>query len=127
MKNMSLFNQLLKVIPRDTFNRLVKDFKTEYRSKGFKSWDQLVAMLFCQFADAQSLREISYGLQSCEGKLSHLGASAPAHPTLANANKVRSWELYQALFYSLLDQIQGTLNLRSKRKLSIANKFYSIS
>lgn len=123
---MSLFSQLLKVIPRDTFNRLVNEFKTEYRSKGFRSWDQLVAMLFCQFADAQSLREISYGLQSCEGKLSHLGASAPAHSTLANANKVRSWELYQALFYALLDKIRGELNLQRTRKLDIANKLYSI-
>jgi len=126
MLNMSLFSQLLQVIPRSLFNRLVQEFKTEYRSKGFKSWDQFVAMLFCQFADAQSLREISYGLQSCEGKLSHLGISAPAHSTLANANKVRSWELFESLFYTLLKHIQGNLDLRSRRALSIPNKLYSL-
>ncbi|MEK7755393.1 MAG: DUF4372 domain-containing protein [Acidobacteriota bacterium] len=32
-------------------------------------------MLFCQMAQAKSLREIVQGLQSCEGKLQHLGVS----------------------------------------------------
>jgi hypothetical protein len=38
-------------------------------------------MLFCQLAQARSLREISDGLQSCEGKLKHLGLeSEPKYP-----------------------------------------------
>ena len=41
-------------------------------------WDQFVAMLFCQLGRAYSLREICGGLASCEGKLAHLGATAPA-------------------------------------------------
>jgi hypothetical protein len=35
-------------------------------------------MLFCQLAQAKSLREITQGLQCCEGRLQHLGVqSAP--------------------------------------------------
>jgi len=43
-------------------------------------------MLFCQLAQAHSLREICYGLASCEGKLSHLGIEAPSRTTLSYAN-----------------------------------------
>ena len=42
-------------------------------AKGFSSWSQFVAMLFCQLGRAHSLREIEGGLESCEGKLAHLG------------------------------------------------------
>jgi len=52
------------------------EYKTERYSKGFKNWDQFIAMLFCQVAQAKSLREISQGLACCMRKLRHLGVSA---------------------------------------------------
>lgn len=59
-------------------------------------------MLFCPLAEARSLREISDGLQSCEGRLQHLGmVSAPTRSTLAYANPHRPWQLYEQLFYEL--------------------------
>src|SRR6059036_888360 len=73
-----MFSQLLKLIPRLEFEALVKKTKAEYAAKGFSSWGQLVAMLFCQLGRAHSLREIEGGLKSCEGKLAHLGIEAPA-------------------------------------------------
>jgi hypothetical protein len=69
----SLFSQVLSVFQRSDFARHVRALKAEHRAKGFDSWDQFVAMLFCQLAQARSLREISDGLKSCEGKLKHLG------------------------------------------------------
>jgi hypothetical protein len=41
--------------------------------RGFTCWQQFVAMMFCQLAYAQSLREICGGLAALEGKLRHLG------------------------------------------------------
>ena len=58
----SLFSQILQVIPRVSFSRLVHKCGAERHAKGFSSWDQFVAMLFCQLAQAKSLREISDGL-----------------------------------------------------------------
>jgi len=69
----SLFSQILQIMPRSSFMRLVYDSKAERHAKGFSSWDQYVAMLFCQLAQAKSLREISDGLAVTCGKLSHLG------------------------------------------------------
>lgn len=125
MKNMSLFSQILSLIPRSQFKALVDKHNVEYRSKGFSSWDQLVSMLFCQFAQAASLREISMGLQSCEGKLSHLGIKPPKKSTLANANKVRSWEFYKALFESLLGVVKSGAQ-GNTRKFNFKHKLFSI-
>ena len=78
-------------------------------------------MLFCQLGRAHSLREITEGLKSCEGKLKHLGILAPHRSTLAYANEHRPWQLYQELFLLLLQRIQsqgiGQKKFRFKNKL----------
>src|ERR1700674_2569684 len=70
---MSLFNQLLQHFPSLEFAALVKKHRAERAAKGFSCRTQLVAMLFCQMAHADSLREICNGLACCLGKLVHLG------------------------------------------------------
>ena len=69
----SIFSQLLQLFPRWEFQQLVLETKAERHARGFSSWGQFVAMLFCQLGRAHSLREICGGLASCEGKLHHLG------------------------------------------------------
>ena len=71
--SLSLFAQIMQEIPRGSFARSVRKTCAQRHSKGFASWDQLVAMLFCQFAQSKSLREISDGLAVTQGKLNHLG------------------------------------------------------
>jgi hypothetical protein len=66
---MSLFKQLLQHFPRLEFAALVKKHNAEGGAKGFSCRTQLVAMLFCQLAHADSLREICNGLACCVGKL----------------------------------------------------------
>jgi hypothetical protein len=44
----SLFSQLLSLVDRNDFRRLVSQTGSEDRSKGFQSWDHFVSMLFCQ-------------------------------------------------------------------------------
>ncbi len=44
----SIFSQLLSLFPRSDFYREVYETKAERHSRGFSSWDQFVAMLFCQ-------------------------------------------------------------------------------
>ena len=53
---MSLFNQLLQHFPKLEFGALVKRHNAERAAKGFSCRAQLVAMLFCQMAHADSLR-----------------------------------------------------------------------
>ena len=117
----SLFSQLLGIIDRHDFGRLVRETKAEKGAKGFTCWEQLVAMLFCQLAQARSLREIVGGLRCCEGKLKHLGVeSAPGRSTLAYANAQRPWKLFEGLFYHLLEvcrEVAPGKKFRFKNKL----------
>ena len=120
----SLFSQLLSLINRHDFARLVSETGVEKASKGFSSWDHLVSMLFCQLAQAKSLREIDSGLRSCEGKLRDLGmAKAPSKSTLSYANKQRSSELFERLFYVLLEQ---TSKQAPRHRFSFNNKLLSL-
>ena len=41
-----MFSQILKLIPRTGFERMVKETGAEYRSKGLSSWSQFVALPF---------------------------------------------------------------------------------
>ena len=117
----SIFSQLLQLFPRLEFQHLVTITQAERHAKGFTCWGQFVAMLFCQLGRAHSLREITGGLRSCEGKLIHLGMTAPSHSTLAYANEHRPWELYQKVFLQLFErcrvQVVGKKKFRFKNKL----------
>ena len=73
----SIFAQLLQLFPRVKFEQLVKEHQAERHSRGFSSWAQFVAMLFCQVGQAKSLREICNGLMAIEGKLKHLRVLSP--------------------------------------------------
>ena len=110
----SILNQTLQIFPRREFQRLVDETHAERHARGFKSWDQFVAMLFSHLADANSLREICGGLASCEGRLSQLGTRAPARATLAYANGHRNWQLFEKVFYALYDHCRRDLGLNCK-------------
>jgi len=84
----SVFGQILQILNRYEFERMVKKTHSEKGTKGFSSWDQLVAMLFCQLGQAHSLREICGGLATCLGKIKHFGVKgAPHRSTLSYANE----------------------------------------
>ena len=68
----SIFSQRLKLISRNSFETAVRKHNAERHARGFSSWGQFVAMLFCQLGGAKSLREICGGLAASEGKLKHL-------------------------------------------------------
>lgn len=116
----SIFSQLLQLFPRVEFQHAVVATKAERHARGFTCWGQFIAMLFCQLGRAHSLREICGGLASCEGKLTHLGITAPSRSTLAYANAHRPWQLFEQVFYGLLArcrEVAGAHRFRFKNTL----------
>jgi len=124
----SLFNQLLRHFPRAEFAALVRKHDAERGAKGFTCWAQLVAMLFCQMAHADSLREICNGLACSLGKLVHLGIGvAPNKSTLGYANKHRPAKLYEELFYTALGRFRDEKGLgMRKQRFRFKNKLLSL-
>src|ERR1700730_6324757 len=122
----SIFAQILELFPRGEFEAAVQEHKAERHARGFSSWGQFIAMMFCQLGNAKSLREICGGLAASEGKLRHLGVpEAPARSTLAYANEHRPWQLYQTVFQQLLGKCQA-LARSEKRVFRFKNKLMSL-
>jgi len=122
----SIFSQLLQLFSRVEFESAVRRHRANRHARGFDCWTQFVAMLFCQLGQAQSLREICGGLAASEGKLRHLGVGlAPKRSTLAYANEHRPWQLYQAVFESVLTRTQGLATIH-KRRFRFRNPLLSI-
>lgn len=122
----SLFSQILAFFNRGDFADIVRKHQAEKYSKGFSCWNQFVAMTFCQFAQAHSLREICGGLACCVGKMKHLGVKqAPNKSTLSYANEHRPWEVYQDVFFRLLTRCQEAAATK-KRRFRFKNKLLSL-
>ncbi len=128
IKVASLFSQLLHHFPRTEFAQLVSKHQAERRAKGFTCWTQLVSMLFCHMAHADSLREICGGLACCLGKLKHLGISkAPNKSTLSYANRHRPAALFEELFWTMAYRFRQNGGLgRRKTKFRFKNKLLSL-
>jgi len=121
----SLFSQLVALFSKQQFYHLVKKHRTERYSKGYSSWEHFVAMLFCQLAQAKSLREICGGLACTMGKLRHLGMKEPPKKsTLSYANKHRPWEMFRDVFYETVNVCQ--MSAPQNRKFRFKNKLLSL-
>ena len=125
----SIFSQMLQLISRTAFDAAVRKHRAERHARGFSSWGQFVAMLFCQLGGAKSLREICGGLAASEGKLRHLGLpQAPPRSTLAYANEHRPWSLYEDVFHHVLGECRAVAAhpFKGRRKFRFKHKLLSL-
>jgi len=121
----SLFSQLVALFSRVQFYQLVVKHGAERYCKAFSSWDHFLAMMFCQLAQAKSLREICGGLACTMGKLRHLGMKqAPNKSTLSYANAHRPWEMFRDLFYETVKRCK--IAAPKNRKFRFKNKLLSL-
>jgi hypothetical protein len=71
--NLSIFTQIIRLTPRDIIHKNIDERDSDFTCKGINVWTHLVSMLYCQFGNCQSIRDISLGLRGATGNLSHLG------------------------------------------------------
>jgi hypothetical protein len=58
---------MLQLIPRLEFQAAVSEHRAERHARGFSSWGQFIAMLFCQLGHAQSLGKSPAGWHPAKG------------------------------------------------------------
>lgn len=103
MAKITLFAQILQHLPKDEIKSIVRRHGTDKHSKGCDTWTHLVSMIFCQFANCVSLRDISGGMRSAMGNLNHLGVDrAPTKSTLSYQNEHRSSDVFREIYYAAL-------------------------
>lgn len=100
----TVFHTVLKQLPWDEFERLVKAYGADDAERGFNAKTQLVAMIYAQLSGAGSLREIVAGLSSHQTRLYHLGIGKVRRSTLAEANAHRPSGLFSDLFAVLVQR-----------------------
>lgn len=127
MVNVSLFGQILTQLDRYSFKEIVRRYQSDKHSKGINSWTHFVSMIFCQLANANSLRDISNGLRSAAGNLNHYGVGrAPMKSSLSYINKHRTWEVFRDYYYALYQKFSSDTALTRVKFKNIAKKILII-
>ena len=80
MYRISRFQELLKGLPRGIFDQLVMKHGADKYSKGFGSWNHLLAMVYSQLSGTTSLRHLETGFNSQIAHHYHLGVRVKKHP-----------------------------------------------
>jgi IS4 transposase len=109
MFSITTFHELLKGLPRSTFDRLVKQRNADKYSKKFGHWEHLVAMLYGQLSEAPGLRPLEAGFNSHAAHHYHLGATPIKRTTLADANATRSDAVFSDAAGWLMGQVSRQL------------------
>jgi hypothetical protein len=115
----TVIHALLKPMPWGAFDRLVEKHGSDKGVRQLSTKSQLVALLHGQFSGATSLREIEAVMASHEARLYHLGVRAPKRSTLADANRLRSANVFADLFSILLAQAHPGLRRASREAVRL--------
>lgn len=119
----TIFGELLKLLPRHQFERAVQEHGGDRYVKSFTTWQQLLTMLYAQIGQKDSLRDITTGLVAHAGRWYHLGLSGISRSTLADANSRRDYQIFEHLFYCLLERCK---DLTPKHRFRFKNPLYTI-
>jgi hypothetical protein len=107
----SVFGQLISLIPKHQVQRAVNKYQSDKFTKRFSTWEHLVSMLFATASNTTSLRDVTNGFLGLEGKLQHLNLKRPPkRSTISDANKRRSYQVFEKIYYDLLTQYQPILS-----------------
>jgi len=126
-KHNTILGQMLDLISRSHFEKQVKEHKTEYGAKGFRSWTQFVAMLYGQISNQHGLRSLVHGMNSNKNSWYHLGIKNSEREikrsTISYANNNRNSNLFKDIFENLVKMAQS---IKSNHGFRFKNKLYSI-
>jgi len=120
----TVLQQLLHLLPRDDFQSFVGQHKADKYTKRLNCWSQLTILLYAQATEKDSLREIETGLRIQDSRWYHLGLNTCARSTLAAANGKRPWQIYESLFYKVLERC-GNLG-SGTASFSFRNDLYAL-
>jgi len=121
-----VLSQVLDFVHRQTLDRLVERYDAESRVRHFGCRQQLICMAFAQLTWREGLRDIATCLNAKPTALYHLGFSEPvAKSTLADANELRDWRLWEDLAKTLMRKAR-TLYAGEDLGLDLEDTIYAL-
>ena len=109
-----VFAQLVSFLNRSKFNRIVTRYNGDKYVKHFSCWNQLLALMFGQLSNRDSLRDLTVALDAHHSKCYHLGMGKNvSRSSLARANQDRDYRIFEEYAYYLVNEA------REKRSTAI--------
>lgn len=119
-----IMNQILRLIPKHQILDIAKSTQCDRYYKKIPLLKHLTTMLFGVLSRCNSIREICAGMLLCEGKLSHIGLEKVIpKSTLADANRNRNVEVFEMVYYKLIQLYSTVLSDSRITGLSIKQLF----
>lgn len=105
-KNKYVFAQLIEFLDKDKFCHLVDKYNGNRYVKSFTCWNQLLALMFGQLSNRESLRDVVVALEAHHTKCYHLGIGRNpiAKTTFASANQNRDYRIFENFAFFMMEQ-----------------------
>ncbi|MEG1951399.1 MAG: DUF4372 domain-containing protein, partial [Bacteroidales bacterium] len=101
-KDKYVFAQLISFLDNDKFRRIVAKYEGDKYIKHFTCWNQLLALMFGQLCNRESLRDLIVALDAHRSKCYHLGMGKNvSKSSLARANQDRDYRIFEEFAYQL--------------------------
>lgn len=100
------FSQLTAFLDRNHFNYLVRKYGGDKYVKYLTCWNQLLALMFGQLSNRESLRDLIVVIEAHQSKCFHLGLGRKniAKTTLAIANQNRNYRIFEEFAFYMMAQ-----------------------
>ena len=109
---LNLLRQICNFIPEFLVGKLARETGVDKKVRTFSAWSHVVSLLFAQLTHSIGLNDVCDALGLHSGPLSSIrGASPPTRNNLSHANKVRSAEMAEKLFWAVFEHL-GKLSPR---------------
>ncbi len=118
-----VLGKLLNLFPRYEFEKLEDQYNANYYTKYFTGWQQLIVLLFSQISGKDSMRDIETSTLVHQRKWYHIGFRGVKRSTLSDAMKSRPYQIYEGLFYRLLEKCQSVI---PKHRFRFKNQLFSM-
>jgi hypothetical protein len=106
VSNLNLLRQICNLIPAFLVPMLSRETGVDKKVRTFSAWSHVVALLFAQLTHCIGLNDVCDALGLHSGPLSSIrGATAPTRNNLSHANKVRSADLAEKLFWAVFEHL----------------------
>ena len=123
-KGQYVFSQLVSHLDRNHFNYLARKYDGNKYVKHFSCWNQLLAMMFGQLSNRESLRDLIVAFEAHRAKQYHLGLGREpiAKTTLASANQNRDYRIIEDFAFYMMKE---ACEKRTTNILDIPGKKYA--
>ena len=107
-KDKNVFAQLIEFLDNNKFRHLVDKYDGNRYVKHFTCWNQLLAMMFGQLSNRESLRDLIVAFEVHREKQYHLrlGRKPIAKTTFASANQNHDYRIFEDFAFYMIEQAQ---------------------